>query len=1279
MVETNLNLDILVKTLQSISSQMDQSRLLVNAMQAVMVHTGAQHGYVLLNISGTWQMMVKAEANDGEVEISLPPFDRKTNLYSQALIHFANRVNERLIMEDAVKEGLFARDPYLAQVRSLLCLPMESNNQLAGRLYLGHSLIPGLFTPEKVQFVEILLSQLVISLENVRRYEAFREGAIHYRRIVDTARDGIWVIGPDEKTTFVNARMAEILGYSIEEMVGKPLRAFIHPDEEADHIQKMEARRQGISESYERRFRSKAGRTIWTLASATSLFDDEHHFTGSFAMINDITERKQAEEELSLLTFALENIKEAVFLIDQEGRFQFVNQAACQSLGYTQEELLQLGVPEIDPQYPMERWDSEWESLKLQHSLTFETVHHAKDGHTFPVEINTNYLEYKGERYYLSLAHDITERKRSEEVLRQINRELRAVSNCNKALLRAVDEPSLLNEICRIIHENAGYRFVWVGYAENDEEKTICPISWAGFEDGYLTNAKITWSNSTPYGRGPAGTAIREGKVVYIQDFTSDPQFSPWRESALQRGYRSTIALPLKDETDHPFGMIGIYSAEANAITPEEIRLLEELAGDLAFGIIALRTRAERRAAEEASLESERKYKQIFDNVMDGIFLLDVTEDGHFRTIEVNPALERITGIPRSFSVGKIQEEIASEETARAVNEKYHKCVEARIPVEGEVDLDLPTGRHTFHSSLIPTIDETGRVRRIIGISRDITETRRAEQERQAHLRYLEIMDRINRAIQEANDLEQMMRDVLDTTLAVFDCDRAWLVDPLEPGALTWKLITERTRPEYIGALASSAEIPANPHLIQFLCSAENLSRVVQSVSGAEYHVPKELEEKYQIRSQLLMGIFPKIDQPYLFGLHQCSHPRIWTLEEETLFREIGQRMGDALTSFLMNRSLQDSVLRYREVFENTSDVMIVSEVTEDGRFRLLDVNLAWEKMTGFQRSAVIGHFLEDFTDFSSRKLLEHYQECLQKKEPISYEDAFDIPSGHWIVHTSLIPVSNAAGNIYRFISVSRDITEQKRAEAVVNQLTQELEQRVIERTTQLESANQELEAFAYSVSHDLRAPLRHIDGFLELLQKRITPLLDEKSRHYMKIIADSAKQMGLLIDDLLSFSRMGRNEMSKTCVEMGGLLQEVIREMEPETRGRNIDWQIADLPAVTGDRAMLKVVLVNLLSNALKFTGPREQAKIEIGCGAGAQGETVVFVRDNGVGFDMRYADKLFGVFQRLHREDEFEGTGIGLANIRRIIARHRGRTWAEGEVNQGATFYFSLPRPEP
>ena len=225
-----------------------------------------------------------------------------------------------------------------------------------------------------------------------------------------------------------------------------------------------------------------------------------------------------------------------------------------------------------------------------------------------------------------------------------------------------------------------------------------------------------------------------------------------------------------------------------------------------------------------------------------------------------------------------------------------------------------------------------------------------------------------------------------------------------------------------------------------------------------------------------------------------------------------------------------------------------------------------------------------------------------------------------------------------------------------------------------LVAANKELEAFSYSVSHDLRAPLRHVSGFVQLLQSNAKGKLDETGARYLEVIAGAARKMGELIDDLLSFSRTGRAQMHLETVPLGPLVDECRRELEPEMQGRKIAWTIGELPDVQADRPLLRQVLANLLGNAVKYSGKREEARIEVSSRREGD-EIVVCVRDNGAGFDMKYVDKLFGVFQRLHGEAEFEGTGIGLANVRRIVVRHGGRTWAEGEVDKGAAFYFSLP----
>ena len=240
------------------------------------------------------------------------------------------------------------------------------------------------------------------------------------------------------------------------------------------------------------------------------------------------------------------------------------------------------------------------------------------------------------------------------------------------------------------------------------------------------------------------------------------------------------------------------------------------------------------------------------------------------------------------------------------------------------------------------------------------------------------------------------------------------------------------------------------------------------------------------------------------------------------------------------------------------------------------------------------------------------------------------------------------------------------------------LAQRVEERTAELEAANKELEAFSYSVSHDLRAPLRHINGFTDLLLQSGSAL-SEHNQRYLGLISTAAKQMNQLIDDLLDFSRNSRVEIQQTKVDLQEMIEKILQDSQPEMANRKIIFEKQPLPSVQGDPSLLRQVFCNLILNAVKYSRKRDVAKIEIGCAEKTKNEVIIFVRDNGVGFDMKYADKLFGVFQRLHGQDEFEGTGIGLANVRRIVARHGGRTWAEAKVDEGATFFVTLKPYEP
>jgi PAS domain S-box-containing protein len=390
----------------------------------------------------------------------------------------------------------------------------------------------------------------------------------------------------------------------------------------------------------------------------------------------------------------------------------------------------------------------------------------------------------------------------------------------------------------------------------------------------------------------------------------------------------------------------------------------------------------------------------------------------------------------------------------------------------------------------------------------------------------------------------------------------------------------------------------------------------------------------------------------------------------------------------------------FRGLLEAAPDAMVI--VNHDGVIKL--INSQTEKMFGYTRAELLGEPVELLVPLPSRNgHARHRKTYVSEPHPRPMGTGLELSGrrkdgSEFPVEISLSPFETAEGVLItaavrditerkRLEEIRREIRDRQREEAQMRRMNETLEERVQERTRQLEQANQELkrnrqelqaaneelESFTYSVSHDLRAPIRQIDGFARLLAENLGDALDPAARQYLRRVQEGAVHMGRLVDDLLQLARVGRQESNPARLSLGKLVRDVIADLQPQMQDRQVEWRISPLPEAEGDPGLLKIVFTNLLGNALKYTRPRERAVIEIAPWR-QQEEQGVFVRDNGVGFDMQYADKLFGVFQRLHRVEEFEGTGVGLATVQRIIHKHGGRIWAEAKLDEGATFYFSL-----
>lgn len=656
--------------------------------------------------------------------------------------------------------------------------------------------------------------------------------------------------------------------------------------------------------------------------------------------------------------------------------------------------------------------------------------------------------------------------------------------------------------------------------------------------------------------------------------------------------------------------------------------------GEVLHRVVTAQDITERKQTEE----NLRRFQLLAEHSRDIILFMGY-QDGHI--LEANAAAVQAYGYSRDELLSLTIRDLRAPDTVALTAAQMAQADADGILFE---TIHQRKDGSTFPVEVSSQGATIGGVRTLISIIRDITERKNAEKaltESEARFRSL---------FEQSADAILLLEDGVFT-----DCNRA-AVEMMHADSKQemFSLHPATLSPQYQPDGRLSAEKAEEMIRIALEQRSHRFEWIHRRMDGTDFPVEVLLTAISTGDRQVLHTVWRDITERKQIELAlQEAHDK---LERKVQERTAALSEANALLQALMD-NMPDHIY-----FKDTQSRFIRNSRSQANLLGLNDPTEAVGK-TDF-----------DFFPHAAKSYAEE-QEVMRSGRPlVDFEEWVVWPDGRemW-VSTTKMPLRNSEGGIIGIFGISRDITERKRSEQSIRQLNADLEKQA----EQLQAANKELEAFSYSVSHDLRAPLRAIDGYTRILVEDYESILDDEGKRICGVISREARRMGQLIDDLLAFSRLGRKEMYSSKIDMKALAASVFDELLKEEKRENIDFNLRDLPMAQGDTSLIRQVWVNLLSNAIKFTSKKESAIIEVGSQENSE-ETVYYVRDNGAGFDMEYSNKLFGVFQRLHSESEFSGTGVGLAIVQRIIRRHDGRVWAEGEVEKGATFYFALPHKE-
>ncbi|NOU15991.1 MAG: PAS domain S-box protein [Bacteroidales bacterium] len=1055
------------------------------------------------------------------------------------------------------------------------------------------------------------------------------------------------------KYEFVNETYAQSFGVPREKIIGSHVKDIISETNYQFALKSINEVKQGKSVSYENTFNFAEGKH-WVQINYTPVVDINGYVTSIVVLGYDITERKRAEEALreseeryrSLLT----NLEAGIVVHAPDTSIIMNNHRASELLGLSDDQMR--GKLAIDPhwrfiydndtpvpleEYPVNRIIITKKPvgnliLGVVRSKTDDIVWLAVNG--FPVFNNNGELSE-----ILVSFIEITERIKAEETLRESER-------VKSELLDRLNDAQHLAMIGSWDWHLKNNLFWW-----SDETYEIFGVTKQNYTPNFETNGKFIHTDDFEQYRKSFELSIQTGEPLFYE-------FKLIAGNG-QLKYCQVKGKIIYDESHQPNRFIG-----------------------------TIMDNTQRKLAEFTLHETEAKFRQTFELSPVGIIMVGLDK----RFIHCNNAYAHSLGYQTDELVGKPITDVAHHEDSQIAISGIESLIKNEIEIfHAQKRYVRKDGQIVWGEVAISLIrDREERPQYFLAIVQDITKKRQSENQLNLSSKILailnepkdllEIIPRILVEIKQSLDFEAIgfrLKNgddfpyfvqegfpndfiVRENSLVAHDAKGSICRD--ENG----KINLECT----CGLVVLGKTDPQNPYFTQGGSAWTN-----NTVSSLKIPVPKDTRLHPRDRcihaGYQSVALIPIRANNEILGILQLNDKR-----KDKLSLDLVQFL-EGISSFIgvaLVRKKQTEALRFKNL---VFDASLVANSIADINGNYTEINDTFLRIWGYsKREEVLGLPIQSF--FNDQNNASEIISSLNKIG--QWEGDFTArkkDGSTFFAHGLATTVKNDYGNQIGYQSAVIDITERKHFEDEIIKLNETLEQRVIQRTEQLETANKELEAFSYSVSHDLRAPLRHISGFVDILAKNVKDRLPEKDLHYLDVINNSARMMGTLIDDLLSFSRTGRAEIRKSKINMNQLVDEAKSQIKPATAGRKIKWEISPLAEVSGDYNLMRLVWVNLIDNAVKYTKTREKAIISINCTEEKE-EFIFRICDNGVGLDMNYAQKLFGVFQRLHTSVEFEGTGIGLANVRRIILRHGGRIWAEAELDKGASFYFTLPKED-